>query len=218
MRAKRAGIIGLVFLFVIITSSLSAEEKEVEKALGLLEEYWVKSDTSEGALPKLVHQPYSYLWGQEPADEFQEAIQPDTRRIFGGSARVDYYFDDEMFMAYMGVDIWPTQKIFILAQAVYDSFETYHIKLSAQGGIRLGNFAPRIGMIESKGGLGIDFYALKDKFKFSAEAFDLSRDPDPRYRMWVGYAVVKGLQFILGIDDLAVTDWRKGFFGFEVGF
>lgn len=218
MRARRAGIIGLVVLFVIITSSLSAEEKEIEKSPGFLSEYLEESHTSEGALPKLIHQQYSYLGVQEPADEFQEAIQPDSRRLFGGSARVDYYFDDEMFMAYMGVDIWPTQKIFILAQAVYDSFETYHIKLSAQGGVRLGNFSPRIGMIESKGGLGIDYYALKDKFKFSAEAFDLSRDPDPRYRIWAGYAVVKGFQVILGIDDLALTDWRKGFFGFEVGF
>ncbi|MGD8535171.1 MAG: hypothetical protein PVF66_04910 [Candidatus Aminicenantes bacterium] len=218
MRVKKAGLIGLIFLFVIIPSSLAAEEKKIEEPQGFLNGHLEKSASTEGALPKLIHQQYSFLRVQEPADEFQEAIQPDSRRFFGGSARVDYYFDDGMFMAYMGVDIWPTQKIFILAQAVYDSFETYHIKLSAQGGIRLGNFSPRIGMIESKGGLGIDFHAFKDKFKFSAEAFDLSRDPDPRYRMWAGYAVLEGFQVILGIDDFAVTSWRKGFFGFEVGF
>ncbi len=219
MRTKRAGIIGLglVFLFVVILSSLSAEEKKTEISSDLLEMYLKKSSPSEGALSTLIRPQYSYLRAQEPADEFQEAIQSDSRKIVGGTARVVYFSDDELFKVYMGLDIWATEKIFVLTQAVYDPFLAHHLTLSAQGGIRLGSFSPRIGIIESEFGLGIDFYAFKDKFKLSADVFDFGRDPQPSYMIWAGYSVLNGLQLVLGIDVIVSTEERL-FAGFEIGF
>ena len=123
MKTKKAGIIGLVLLFVIITSSLSAEEKRIENSPNLLGEYFEKSYTSDGALQKLILQQGLSLRAQEPADEFEEAINSDSRKIAGGSARVVYFVEDELFKVYMGLDIWATEKIFVLAQAVYDGLE-----------------------------------------------------------------------------------------------
>jgi phospholipid/cholesterol/gamma-HCH transport system substrate-binding protein len=48
--------------------------------------------------------------------------------------------------------------------------------LSAQVGYRLGNFVGRAGVFESKGGAGIDYLTLKDRLRFSAEAWDFGRD------------------------------------------
>lgn len=212
----------MVFLFVITTSLLSAEEKRIEKSPWHLDGYLKKIGTSEGALQKLIHQQYSYLRVQELEDDFEEAIQPDSRKIAGGTARVVYFADDELFKVYMGLDIWPTQKIFILAQAVYNPFLAHHLTLSAQGGIRLGSFSPRIGIIESEFGVGIDFYAFKDKFKLSMDVFDFKRDPQPSYMVWAGYAVLQGFQLILGVDvtvsTLTVSTDKRVFLGFEVGF
>jgi len=205
MQKKRVGIIGLVFLFVITTSLLSAEEKRIEKIPELLDDYLVMSYKEEGSLRNLNIQQELSLRVQEPADEFQEAIQPDSRKIVGGSARVVYFVKDELFKVYMGLDIWATEKIFVLTQAVYNPFLAHHLTLSAQGGIRLGSFSPRIGIIESEFGVGIDFYAFEDKFKLSMDVFDFKRDPQPSYMVWAGYSILQGFELVLGVDVTVST-------------
>lgn len=200
MRKKRVGIITFVFLFVVTSSLLSAEGRSIEKIPGLQDGYRVISAKAQGSLQNSNIQQDFFLRAQEPEDQFEEAIRSDSRRIVGGSARVVYFAKDELFKVYMGLDIWLTEKIFVLAQAVYDPFLAHPLTLSAQGGIRLGNFYPRVGIIESEFGMGMDFYAFKDKFKLSMDVFDFKRNPYPRYMVWAGYAVLKGFQLILGVD------------------
>ncbi|HXM75181.1 MAG TPA: MlaD family protein [Thermoanaerobaculia bacterium] len=51
------------------------------------------------------------------------------------------------------------------------------LAITALFGYRLGNWAGRAGIIESRGGAAIDYRSLKDRLRFSAELFDFSR-PD----------------------------------------
>ena len=54
--------------------------------------------------------------------------------------------------------------------------ETYEdkFKFSLEFAKRWGNLALRLGMIESTGGVGADYYALDDKIKFSVDAWNFS--------------------------------------------
>ena len=48
--------------------------------------------------------------------------------------------------------------------------------VSAEVGYRLGNWIGRAGVIESRGGVGLDYLTLKDRLRFSAEVWDFGRD------------------------------------------
>ncbi len=50
------------------------------------------------------------------------------------------------------------------------------VAISAEVGYRLGDFVGRAGMIESRGGAGLDYLALKDRLRFSADVWDFGRD------------------------------------------
>ena len=52
-------------------------------------------------------------------------------------------------------------------------------KFSLEFAKRWGNLALRLGLIESTGGVGADYYALDDRIKFSVDAWNSnSKEPD----------------------------------------
>jgi phospholipid/cholesterol/gamma-HCH transport system substrate-binding protein len=218
MRAKRLKIISLIFLFVMTSSLLLAEEKEIEKAPELLIEPLEKIGEEEGMLRGLAHQRNLFKQSMDLQEGFEETSDPESQVRVGASARIEYHARGEVFKAYLTADVWPVKNIFLFTQAVYNPYESFALKLSAQVGLRLGNFAPRVGIMESQGGVGIDYYAFQDKLKFSAEAFDFKRDPDPHYQVRLGYSALQGLQFIVGLGDSAHDEFREVFLGVEVGF
>jgi phospholipid/cholesterol/gamma-HCH transport system substrate-binding protein len=218
MKAKRVKIISLVFLFIMISYLLPAEEKAIEKAPELLNKSLEKISKDEGMLRKLTLQHKLFKLSVGLQEDFEETSDSGSQVRVGFSARIEYHAKGELFKAYLTGDVWPVKNIFLFTQAVYNPYEAFALKLSAQVGLRLGNFAPRIGLMESQAGVGIDYYAFQDKLKFSAEVFDFKRDPEPHYQVRLGYAVLKGFQFIIGIGDIAQDDYREVFFGVEVGF
>jgi hypothetical protein len=72
--------------------------------------------------------------------------------------------------------------------------------------------------MESKVGAGIDFYALKDRLRFSFEGFDFDRDPQPQFRFRTRVTTLKYLHLLLGLDDFAFSANREVFFGLQFGF
>jgi len=52
------------------------------------------------------------------------------------------------------------------------------LKLSLEVAKRFYDFTIRGGLIESKGGAGVDYELLDDKLKFSLEAWDFDREKD----------------------------------------
>ena len=78
---------------------------------------------------------------------------------------------------------------------------------------RLGNFQFRGGILESQAGLGVDFFAVNDKIRLSAEMWDLGRDPDPHLKFRAQWNVLGRFFLTGGWDDALRPDQRSYFLG-----
>jgi phospholipid/cholesterol/gamma-HCH transport system substrate-binding protein len=78
--------------------------------------------------------------------------------------------------------------------------------VSAQFGKRFGDTMVRGGLIESTGGVGVDYFANKDKLKISAEVYDFGAQNDVRgdkahAKASVRYRLLKHVDLIAGYDN-----------------
>lgn len=191
--------------------------KNIEKSLKLLNESLEKINKGEGTLGKLIHQTDLYERAEGAMDDLENIINPISELTIAGGLSAEYYPDSDMLKGAFTLEIWPKDDRFVLSQIIYDPWSE-KLLFSAQGGLRWGNFAPRLGIMESKIGAAIDYYALKDKMRLSLEGFDFYRSQSPRVRFRARYAPFQYFHFILGLDDFTLASTREVFFGLEVGF
>ncbi|GAB4237327.1 MAG: hypothetical protein OHK0028_14600 [Deltaproteobacteria bacterium] len=95
------------------------------------------------------------------------------------------------------------------------------LKISALIAKRFSGFTVRGGVIESTGGLGLDYELLKDRLTIGADAFDFSRkDLPPHLKLYGNYDIVKNLFVTGGVDDVLATErnLRTLFLGFGIKF
>jgi phospholipid/cholesterol/gamma-HCH transport system substrate-binding protein len=89
--------------------------------------------------------------------------------------------------------------------------------LSAQFAKRLAeHFVFTAGIVDSKGGGGVEFRALNDRFRLGALAYDFTKrdeKPNPRYRATASYQFHKGMYVQAGVQDIANKELRTFFFG-----
>jgi phospholipid/cholesterol/gamma-HCH transport system substrate-binding protein len=82
---------------------------------------------------------------------------------------------------------------------VQETNRDYQLRLTALFGKKFYNLTVKGGMIETRGGFGIEYEFLQNKFRFSFDAFDF-RDPNVRgylrYSFFKGLYIVGGQQFI----------------------
>jgi virulence factor Mce-like protein len=191
--------------------------KSIEKSLKLLNESLEKINKGEGTLGKLIHQADLYERAEGAMDDLEKVINPISEMKITGGLSAEYYPESDVLKGYFTLEIWPAKKNFFLTQIVYDPW-IEKLLFSAQGGLRWGNFAPRIGIMESKIGAGIDYYTLKDRLRISLEGFDFYRSQSPQIRIRARYAPFKYFQLLLGLDDFTLASNREVFFGLEFGF
>ena len=101
--------------------------------------------------------------------------------------------------------------------------ETSKIYFNAMLGKRYNNILLRGGIIESTGGVGVDYFMDKDKIKLSADVYDFNSENDyrgsnPHIDLKARYLYLKHLEFIAGIDNLINSDARQFFLGVGVKF
>lgn len=87
---------------------------------------------------------------------------------------------------------------------------------------RFGPLTVRGGLMESSGGLGLDWAVLPGKGSLSFEAFDFGRanNERPHLKLYGDYDVVRNLFLTAGVDDLIArdSDLRTLFVGFGLRF
>ena len=82
--------------------------------------------------------------------------------------------------------------------------------VSAEVGYRVGDWIGRAGIIESKGGAGIDYLALKDRLRFSAEIWDFGRDAyNPHAKVTGRYYFSPSVFLTGGWDDFLNTKSKQ---------
>jgi phospholipid/cholesterol/gamma-HCH transport system substrate-binding protein len=95
--------------------------------------------------------------------------------------------------------------------------------ISAELGKRYGNVLLRGGLIDSTGGLGIDYFMYNDNLKLRAEVFDFNAVNDIRgnnahARIEARYRILKHINLYGGYDNFLNKDSANLFLGLGVGF
>ncbi len=89
--------------------------------------------------------------------------------------------------------------------------------VSAQFAKRLGDhFVISAGIVENKGGGGVEFRSLEDRFRLGALAYDFTKrdnKPKPRYRLTTSFQFWKGLYAQAGVQDIANPELKTFFAG-----
>ncbi|GLH72235.1 hypothetical protein GETHLI_07370 [Geothrix limicola] len=88
--------------------------------------------------------------------------------------------------------------------------------VSAQFAKRIGAAVFSAGIVEGKGGGGLEFRTLEDRLRFGVLAYDFTKrddKPNPRYRFTSSYQFWKGAYIQAGLQDIGNKDLRTVFFG-----
>lgn len=78
---------------------------------------------------------------------------------------------------------------------------------------RIKSFQIRGGIMESQAGLGLDFFALNDRVRFSGEIWDLGRDPDPHAKLRLQWNIAGRFFLTGGWDDFLRDELRSVYVG-----
>jgi len=194
--------------------SISALIEQVQEAVRLLTESLEKINRGEGTVGKLIHDEELYNRAEgvlTDAEKISKSIS--SFRIRG---ELDYYGKSELLKGYLTLSFWPTADKYLLGQIIRDEFLD-KFTYSLQGGMRFGDFSPRAGIMESEIGIGLDYFALKDRLRFSLESYDFNRDPRPQFRVFASFYASKFVYLVLGLHDFSISSNREVFFGLGIG-
>jgi len=144
------------------------------------------------------------------------------------SYRGEYLFDTSDAKSYVDIKIQPKQDKFYILGVVADprgkrtvtetttggtttrkeKWERDELLFNLMIGKRYKDVVLRGGILESTGGVGIDYFAFDDTLKFTFEAFDFDADRDPHLKIYGEYRLFKHVYLMAGWDDF-ISDERN---------
>ncbi len=223
----------------LVKSEKMAED--LNKTLASLKEITTKLNEGKGTFGKLLND-------EETVTNLNESLAGISRyvnkaeqfRVFLGY-RGEWLFDSSSAKSYLDLRIQPSQDKFYLLGVVYDprgrkdtnettitppgttttttTWERDKILFSAQIGKRFKDLVVRGGIMESTGGIGMDYFALNDRLKFTFEAFDFDPNYRPHLKAYADYQLMKYLYVTAGWDDFISNQGNSSpFVGFSVRF
>ncbi len=215
--------------------------RSAELALASIENVTKKIDRGEGTLGKLVSDDSMY----NNIDSAAKGISDYTSRLERMktivSFRSEYMFPQSK--TYFTLELKPKpDKYYILEVAsdpyakytrsevvttppgtttVYENYED-RLRFSVEFAKRWGNLALRMGLIESRGGIGADYFAFSDKVKFSLDAWNFSStEPgnlNTHMKASLNYTINKLLLLNAGYDNFLNSDRAAAFVGVGLRF
>ncbi|MDA8100703.1 MAG: MlaD family protein [Nitrospiraceae bacterium] len=210
--------------------------KNAELALASIENVTKRIDRGEGTIGKLVSDDSMYNNIDSAAKGLSDYVGRVERLKTTIAFRSEYMFPDSK--SYFTLELKPRPDQYYIAEIVSDPFakykrvetvttppggtvvtESYEDKLlfSLEFAKRWGNLALRMGLIESQGGVGTDFYAFDDRVKFSVDAWNFnSKEPRNEHAHAKATATwsINKLFFVnAGYDNILNVDRRAAFIG-----
>jgi phospholipid/cholesterol/gamma-HCH transport system substrate-binding protein len=88
------------------------------------------------------------------------------------------------------------------------SINEQRLALTAMFGKRWGDLVGRIGLIESSGGVGVDYLLFQDRLKLSANIYGWTRptvDAFPRTKLWLDWRFIPNVYLTGGVENLLNT-------------
>jgi phospholipid/cholesterol/gamma-HCH transport system substrate-binding protein len=88
------------------------------------------------------------------------------------------------------------------------SINEQRLALTAMFGKRWGDLVGRIGLIESSGGIGLDYLLFQDRLKLSANVYGWTRptvDAFPRTKLWLDWRFIPNVYLTGGVENVLNT-------------
>ncbi|MDH7513223.1 MAG: MlaD family protein [Clostridiales bacterium] len=188
----------------------------LEESLRQVSESLDKINRGEGTLGKLINDPRLYDEAGATLDSVRKTVEPLTRMRAAGNSRFDYLSETRKVKSTLSLNLYLTPRYFVSGQVVEDPLQNT-FTYSAQGGLRWGSVASRVGIFESAFGAGVDVLALGDRLIFSLEGFDFARHGGPRLRFATQYFLLRYFYLVAGWDDFGWRARREIYFGLGLG-
>jgi phospholipid/cholesterol/gamma-HCH transport system substrate-binding protein len=156
------------------------------------------------------------------------------------SYRGEYLFDRSDAKSYLELKIQPKEDKFYIVGIVTDprgkrttkeytysdgtsreetEWDRNKLLFNAEIAKRYKDVVLRGGLLESTGGVGIDYFAYNDNLKLTFEAFDFNKDRDPHLKVFGEYRLLKHLYLSAGWDDFLSNEGNAfPFVGFSIRF
>jgi phospholipid/cholesterol/gamma-HCH transport system substrate-binding protein len=216
----------------------TASEK-LNKTLASLEEMTAKINEGKGSIGKLVNDDETVRNLNEGLTGLNRFVNKAEQFRTFLSYRGEYLFDKSDAKSFLDLRIQPKEDKFYILGLVSDprgrkstkdvtvngvttrteEWDRNGLLFNAQIGKRYKDLVLRGGLLESTGGVGVDYYALNDKLKLSFEAFDFGTDRRAHLKAGAEYRILKHLYLAAGYDDfISDQDNRSIFGGFAIRF
>ena len=217
---------------------LRASLENLEEATKHLASIAQKIDAGQGTLGRMVNDDTLVKKTEEVVTEVGDLVKSVTRLETEIGFRSEFQIMERASKNYLTLKLSPSKKKYYLLELVMDPrgktstiervtvtndpskppvltervTETrMQLKFSLEFARRIGFFTGRFGLIESTGGLGMDFEFFKDSLKFSFDLFDFGADKYPRLRTLVSFAFLKYFYLSAGADDVFNKQGRDYF-------
>jgi phospholipid/cholesterol/gamma-HCH transport system substrate-binding protein len=181
----------------VTMENIKEASKSAELALASIDNAARKIDRGEGTIGKLVNDESVY----NNIDSAAKGISDYTTRVERMKTivafRSEYMFPEAK--SYATLELKPRMDQYYIFEIVSDPFSNYNrttttttpggtvvtetyedkFKFSLEFARRWGNLALRLGLIESTGGAGADYYVFDDRIKFSVDSWNYGgKEPD----------------------------------------
>jgi phospholipid/cholesterol/gamma-HCH transport system substrate-binding protein len=215
--------------------------KSAELALASIENAAQKIDRGEGTIGKLVNNDSMYNNIDNAAKGLTDYVSRVERMKTIVGFRSEYMFPQSK--SYATLELKPRPDTYYILELTSDPFgnytrtvqtatppggtvvtETYEdkFKFSLEFAKRYGNLAMRVGLIESTGGVGADYYAFDDRLKFSLDSWNYnSKEPgneNTHVKATANYSLNKVLYVNAGYDNFLNADRKAAFVGLGLRF
>jgi phospholipid/cholesterol/gamma-HCH transport system substrate-binding protein len=141
--------------------------------------------------------------------QFNLALKPDATRYYmlGLTSAPSFKADDKFERGYVG----------------NRKHESGELLISAQYGKRFDDLLFRVGIIESAGGFGVDYFSLNDTLKISTDMYDFNavtdiRGKNPNLTTTVRYQFFKHINAYISANNILNSKANSVSAGFGVSF
>jgi phospholipid/cholesterol/gamma-HCH transport system substrate-binding protein len=225
----------------VTMENIKEASKNAEMALLSIENAAKKIDRGDGTIGKLVNDDSMY----NNIDSAAKGISDYTSRIEKMKTvvgfRSEYMFPEAK--SYVTLELKPRTDKYYIFEITSDPFANYNrtvttttppgstlvtetyedkFKFSLEFAKRWGNLALRLGLIESSGGMGADYFAFDDRLKFSVDSWNFSsREPgneNAHLKATASYTLGKTLFLNAGYDNALNSKRASPFVGLGLRF
>lgn len=221
-------------------SRLHASLDHLESATRHLASIAEKVDSGQGTLGRLVNDDTLVRRTEEVVTEVGDLVKSVSRLETQVGFRSEYNLYQRAVKNYLFLRFQPSQEKYYQFDLVFDPrgrtttlqrltltndptkppaltervTETrLDLKFSLQFAKRLAFLTGRFGLIESTGGLGLDFEFFRDSLKFSFDLFDFAADQFPRLKFLWSFTFLEHFYVAAGVDDILNQAGRDYFLG-----